>query len=900
LNFAAYDLRTEMLRNPLGIDIREPKFSWKMEADRRGAKQSAYQIIVSASKSAIEAGIGDMWDTGKVGASDAMHVRYAGAALQSGRDYYWRVKIWDLQGEASPWSDVATWSMGLFSRNEWKGKWIGLKSDVEPDLTRAKPCVYVRKSFRVDKPVKQAKIYSTALGLYKLFLNGSPVGDDVFAPEWTDYNMRVQYQTYDVTSLLNEGDNALGSVLGHGWFSGRVGRGGYQIYGYDPQLMMQMHVEYEDGSMELLATDGSWKASFGPIVSSDFLLGEVYDARQELGGWQLAGYDDQAWSDALVYHAYKGWLVAQKSQTVQIVKEMKPVAVWKTAEGAYLVDMGQNMTGWIQAKLRGSAGQEIVLRYAEVLDGEGNLYQDNLRAAKQTDRYIFAEDKSLDFQPQFTFHGFRYVEIGGLTSELSEADIVGKAIYSNLPETGHFECSDPQINQLFSNIFWTQRSNFVSVPTDCPQRDERLGWLGDAQIFFRTGAYNMDGYAFFRKWLQDIRDAQRANGCYTDIAPHVRHSKVYPIIGSAGWADAGVIIPWEMYQIYGDRDIIEENYDNMAAWIRYNLTIYPDLIVNNLPQFGDWLSLPTDDDSEKFEVVGTHVKATSTTPYDVFSTAYFANTVNLMAKMAGVLGRDADKQHYGQLFEAVKKAFNDNFVLPDARIKGNTQTAYAMALHMELLPEQLRDAAMGHLVQLLENSNWHMMAGIHGIKYVLYCLTQYGREDIVYRLLTQDTYPSWKYMIKNGATTIWERWDGYTKERGFQSTEMNSFSHYALGAVGEWLYRNAAGINPVPDTPGFQQFIVRPLPGDKWSFVKCSYASDYGLIAVEWEANDSSFVLKVEVPANCSAIVHFPNPSHKTVTEGGNAADRAEGVRWLEDRDGCSVFEVQSGSYCFA
>jgi len=898
LALSAYDLRTESLRDPQGIDVLHPKFSWKLAADGRGAKQTAYRIIVASHRDAIEREEGDMWDSGKVDSGETVHIRYQGKPLQSGKPYFWRVMVWDRHGEASPWSDAAAWSMGLLRRNEWIGRWIGLKSDAEPTLTRPKPCVYVRKTFRVDKAVRRAIIYATALGVYKLYLNGRPVGDDVFAPEWTDYKVRLQYQTYEVTHLLAEGENALASVLGHGWYSGRIGRAGYQIYGYDPQLMMQLHVEYEDGTTQIVATDGSWKASFGPLVYSDFLLGECYDARLELPDWQYAHGDDSQWQPVRVFHGYKGWLVAQKSPTVQVVRRLAPVSVRKTGDGVWLVDMGQNMTGWLRVKLRGTRGQEVTLRYAEALDRDGGPYVDNLRDAKQTDRYIFGKDTEIEYEPQFTFHGFRYVEISGLT-ELNVADVTGHVVHSRLPETGSFECSHPLINRLWHNIFWTQRSNFVSVPTDCPQRDERLGWMGDAQLFFRTASYNMDVYAFFRKWLQDIRDGQLPTGCYPDIAPHVRHSKVYPIIGSAGWADAGVILPWEMYRVYGDRDVIEENYDSMAAWIRYNLTLYPDLIVNQLPQFGDWLSLPTEDDSERFEQVGTHVSALSTTPYDVFSTAYFAHVVKLMAKMAEVIGRTEDEERYARLFEEIKQAFNDAFVQPDGRIKGNTQAAYAMALHMDLLPEHLREAALDRLIRLLEKRDWHVSAGIHGIKYMLHCLTRYGRADIVYRLLLKETFPSWLYMIKNGATTIWERWDGFTEERGFQNAEMNSFSHYALGTVGEWLYRHAAGIRPSPGEPGYRNVVIHPVVGGGLSWVKSSYESDRGTIRVFWETDGTSFRMTVTVPANCTARVHIPNPALAAVLESGIPAEQAEGVEWLGHAEGCSVCMIESGTYSF-
>ncbi|MCP3775765.1 glycoside hydrolase family 78 protein [Paenibacillus sp. MZ04-78.2] len=896
---SATSLRIEYLENPLGIDELKPRFSWAIHAAGRGARQTAYRIIVSSDAANLDEDMGDMWDTGKVVSGQSANVAYMGSELQSGTPYYWKVQIWDHNDEASAWSS-GHWSMGLLRRDEWKGKWIGLNSDVVPTMDRQKPSVYLRKTFAADKPVKRATLYVTALGLYVCHLNGVKAGDYVLAPEWTDYKTRVYYQTFDVTGQIMQGDNAIGLTLGQGWYAGFVGLFDFQKYGKDPYALLQLNIEYEDGSSGFIATDTSWKASFGPIVSSDLIMGEIYDSRLEMPGWNEAGFDASGWSAPDVFFEYKGYLNGQCSPAIKTIMEMAPKKIMKLAAGRFLIDMGQNMVGRIRLTMPAGAeaGHQTTIRFGEVLTPAGELYTENLRNARQTDVYIAKGPEVQTYTSSFTFHGFRFIEIDGYPGELAATALVAEVIQSAMDDSGSVETSDEMVNRLFSNIRWTQRGNFISVPTDCPQRDERCGWTGDAQIYSFTASYNMDVAAFFKKWMIDVEDAQWKNGAFTDIAPHLPYSTIskYFLVGSSGWADAGVIIPWNMYRIYGDIRILERHYDAMSRWIAYNEMLHPQHVRDITPQYGDWLSIPTEElEGAQF---GTRYSAYSTTPYDVFGTAYYAHVTQIMRDVAGVLDKAEDERKFGALYERIKAAFNKEFVREDGQIKGRTQTSYAMALYFGLLPEDKREFAARHLVAGIESQNWHITTGIHGIRYLLPVLSEYGYDDVAYRLLMQDTFPSWMYTIKQGATTIWERWDGWTEETGFQNTLMNSFNHYALGAVGEWMYRYMGGIDP--EEPGYTKMVIRPRIEDRLRKADVQYRCIHGLIRSNWSLTDSGGLeLTVTVPANTTAKVYVPLKYGTTILEGGKPAGQAEGAVCLSGDADNAVFECQPGTYRF-
>ncbi|HUT46357.1 MAG TPA: family 78 glycoside hydrolase catalytic domain [Sedimentisphaerales bacterium] len=736
------------------------------------------------------------------------------------------------------------------------------------------PPPYLRKSFVVDKPVKRAVVYASALGLYELQINGRRVGGDYFTPGWTDYTKRVYYQSYDVTGLLTQSGNTIGAILADGWYAGYLGFGKKrEHYGSEPRLFVQLEIEYADGTRRVVVTDESWKAAYGPIFEADFLMGETYDSRKEVTDWCRYWFDDADWDTVAVKDRIEAEIQAYPGVTVQKILQIDPKEITEPKKDVYVFDMGQNFSGWVRLKATGQAGTKIVLRFAEMLNPDGTIYTTNLRAARCTDTYICKGGGEEVWEPRFTYHGFRYVEVTGYPGKPAIDAIAGVVVHSDTPPAGAFECSNPMVNQLYRNIVWGQRGNFIEVPTDCPQRDERLGWTGDAQIFIRTATYNMDVAAFFTKWLVDLEDAQSPEGAFPDVAPR----KVAMGDGTAAWGDAGVICPWTIYEVYGDKRVIEKHFESMKKWISYLKTNSTGLL-RPAKGYGDWVSIA------------------SNTPKDVIATAYFAYSTRLLSKMAAALGRDDEAKEYEELFGQIKDAFNEAYVSDDARIKGETQTCYLLGLHFDLLASDKRQQAAEHLVERIKAKNWHLSTGFVGLSYLLPTLTETGHLDVAYRLLANDTFPSWGYSIKNGATTIWERWDGWTEEKGFQDPGMNSFNHYAFGSVGRWLFNTVAGIDT--DGPGYKQIIIRPMPGGITS-AKASYDSINGKIVSDWRLEDGTFTLNVTIPANTTATVYMPAESAGGITESGRPATKAKGVQFLRIKQGKAVFAVGSGHYEF-
>ncbi|HET7271604.1 MAG TPA: glycoside hydrolase family 78 protein [Rubrobacter sp.] len=871
--------------------------SWALESKGRNQMQSAYRIQVAGNEEDLESEENLLWDSGRVESGRTIGVEYEGEALRSGSRCVWKVRVWDGAGEPSPFSEPAIFEMGLLERSDWEGDWISLGEDPDEDFdpptgeeyddlaNGLAPSPYLRKEFSLEGSVRSARLYATARGVYELSINGMKVGDDVLAPGWTDYNRRVQYQTYDVTALLADGPNALGAVLGDGWYSGFVGfdpkhRGA--LYGPRPQLLAQLDVEYEGGSTESIATDGTWKCSTGPILFSDLLMGESYDARKEMPGWNEPGFDDSAWFGIDAEEISDTNLVAQPDAGIKVTEDVEAKSVTEPESGVYVFDLGQNMVGWVRLKVEGDAGTEVTLRHAEALNPDGTIYTTNLRSARATDRYVLKGESDEVYEPRFTFHGFRYVEVTGYPGEPPLGAVTGRVVHSATPPTGYFECSSRMVNELQENIVWGQRGNFLSVPTDCPQRDERLGWMGDAQVFVRTASFNMDVAAFFEKWMVDVEDAQSPEGAFPDVAPLLKGSGLIDLRwGAPAWGDAGVIVPWTIYRTYDDTRIVERHYDAMARWMDYLYEANPDLIRKNRMgnNYGDWLS-PR----------GDH------TPKHLLATAYWAYDAKLMSEMAEATGRHEDAKKYSDLNERIKAAFNEAYVSPDGKIEGDTQTCYLLTLHMDLLPDELRSTAADHLVMSIEGENWHLSTGFAGVGYLCPVLTESGYTDVAYRLLNNDTYPSWGYTIKNGATTIWERWDGWTEENGFQSPNMNSFNHYSLGSVGEWLYRYVAGIDL--GAPGYGRIVIRPRPGGGLTHAKGEYDSVRGRISSAWKIEGERFVLEVAIPPNTTATVHVP--SSGDVSEGGRPVEEAEDVEVLSAGEGETVLTVGSGRYEFA
>ena len=895
-------LRCEYAVDPLCIDVTQPRLNWVLVSEERAEIQTAYRVLVASSEANLAADRGDMWDSGNVTSDQSIHVVYAGKPLRSRTRVHWKVRAWDRHGKASEWSKAATWRMGLLESTDWKAKWIG--------VGKPSPPVMLRKVFQLGSPVERATVYASALGLYELRLNGKRVGQHVLAPEWTDYHRRVQYQAYDVTEMLRPGDNAIGAILGDGWYAGRVGishivapdgpeRG---FYGQQPYLLCQMEIELADGSKRIIASDESWKATTdGPIRSSCLLDGEMYDARMEMPGWDTPAFDDSAWKPVDVRDAIAAKLVAQPNEPIRIVEERKPLVVTEPTPGVFVFDLGQNMVGWCRLKVRGEAGTTVTIRHAEVLNPDGNIYTENLRVpaegrpggARQTDKYILRGEGEEVFEPHFTYHGFRYVEVRGLPQKPSLGSLVGCVFHSAAPRASQFACSSPILNKLMENILWTQRGNMHSTPTDCPQRDERLGWLGDAQVFSQAACFNMHMARFFAKWAQDIRDAQADDGRYPDFAPHPFDPDAR-FSGAPAWADAGVIIPWRLYVNYADRRILEEHFDSAKRWVEYVSSQSPEGVWTGKRgnDYGDWLNGDT-------LILDGWPRSGAAVPREVLATAFFAHSTELVSRMAAVLGRTDDARRYASLAESIKAAFNRAFVEPDGRIHGDTQAGYALALHFNLIPPDRRKEVAGHMVERIEARDWHLSTGIQSTTWLMLELTRNGYADVAYRLINNRTAPSWGYMIDHGATTIWERWDGYVEGRGFQNPGMNSFNHYAFGGIGEWMFRTIVGINPDEENPGYTHFTIHPRPGGGLTWARGKYESMHGTIVSEWKIEDGSLTLNVTVPVNTTATVHVPAKEATAVSESGKPVEKAEGIDFLRFEDGAAVLRVGSGTYRF-
>ena len=883
-------LKCEYKANPLGIDVLQPRLSWQSISGERGWRQHAYQIRVAHSPAALNQGKDLIWDSGKVASTESLHRVYAGPPLQSGKRYFWQVRVWEAQDQPSAWSETAWWEMGLLQQQDWQASWI--EPGLAETFTKSNPCPMLRKEFSLRGDVLSARAYVTSLGLYELQLNGTRVGDDVLTPGWTSYDNRLQYQTYDITAQLKNGKNAVGVILGDGWYRGNLGFSGQRnTYGERLALLLQMVVTYANGSREIVGTDATWKAATGPILASDIYNGETYDARLERKDWSSPGYSDAAWTAVQRASQPKGRLVAPAGPPVRRMQEIKPVEVFRTPAGETIVDMGQNMVGWVRLRVSGPAGTAVTLQHAEVLDKAGNFYTENLRAAQQTITYTLKGGGVEEYEPHFTFQGFRYVRVQGFPGELALDHVTGIVVYSDIEPAGTFECSNPMINVLQNNIQWGQKGNFVDVPTDCPQRDERLGWTGDAQVFARTAAFNADVAAFYTKWLGDVTADQKPSGAIPHVIPNVLDRlNAAKNSASAGWADAAVIVPWTVYLSYGDVRILEQQYASMRGWVDFMAKRAGNsLLWNNDFTYGDWLAFAT----TRSDYPG------ATTDKDLVAEAYFARSTDLLQRTAALLGKREDAEKYADLLARIKKAFVAEFVTPNGRLSSNTQTAYALALAFDLLPENLRPRAAERLAEDVGRFR-HITSGFLGAPLICQVLSDFGYADEAFMLLNRKDYPSWLYPITKGATTIWERWDGIKPDGSFQDRGMNSFNHYAYGAIGEWLYRFVAGIEIDPRNPGYQHIIIQPHPGGGLTFAKARHQSLYGPVASEWELADARLKVTVEIPANASATVRLPRAMLAEVQESAQPLGNARGITRSFQEGETAVVEVGSGRYEFS
>ena len=770
--------------------------------------------------------------------------------------------------------DVAAWPAARELAAYGSAPWGKLKAGLV-----LPPPVYVRTAFTLEKKIARATLYATGLGLFDLYLNGERVTDDYFSPGWTDYTKRVRYRTYDVTDRMVRGANAFGAIVADGWYSGYVGFGhNRDHYGKQPRVRAQLNLEFTDGSTAVVATGPQWKAATGGLLMSDFLMGETFDARAEPRGWSEASFDDRPWSAVDTGAELQPLVQAHPGPPVQALAEFAAKTITEPKKGVWVLNLGQNFAGVPRLQVRGEPGQKIVLRFAERLNPDGTVYTANLRSAQATDTYICRGQGTEVWQPRFTFHGFQYIEITGLTKPPKKDTVVGIALSSATPVAGRFECSDAMLNQLHSNIYWTQRMNFIDIPTDCPQRDERLGWTGDAQVYIRTATLNCDVQAFFTKWLVDLcEDGQRADGQFPMIAP----VKVAGPDGGPAWADAGVICPWTIYAVYGDKRILEQHYDAMARFIAFTQhRCTPELLPPaKYHCFGDWLSIKAD------------------TPHDVIFMAYFANCTRLMAQTAAVLGREEDVNKYRVLLAQIKAAFNKAYVAPDGRIKGDTQTCYVLALVNDLVEGAQAQAAAKYLVENIEARDNHLSTGFIGTKDLMLALAKIGRNDVAYRLIHNDTFPSWGFSIRHGATSIWERWNGWTPEEGFGDPGMNSFAHYSFGAVYQWMVENIGGIRA--SEPAYRKILIAPTLNDKMTFAATSVETIRGRISTAWKKTKGQLTLNVTIPPNTTAIVRVPAFNSAHLTESGRPLTKATGVKYLHTEGDYIVVAIESGSYQF-
>ena len=841
-------ISVENLANPQGIGVSHPRFSWKLSSNQRNVKQTAYLIQVVEGKKSV-------WNSGKVASDQSIFVPYAGADLKSNQSYQVNVQVWDQDGKATKLVS-AGFATSLLNKADWKAKWIS--SGIAADSVDGRVPVLM-KPFTVKKKVQKARLFITARGLYEASVNGKRVGDAFLTPGWTSYNKHLQFQVYDLSSDIKQGENKLQVLLGSGWFRTRIAwENNKNFYGSQTALLSQLEIQYTDGTTETIISDGSWKAALSSILSSEIYDGEKQDLRIKASQWSAA-VETNASYDVLV------------SQINEPIKKQETVAVQKvitTKSGKTILDFGQNVVGWVKFQAKGNAGQQVKLYHVEMLDKFGEPYFANLRSAKAQATYTLSGEQE-SIEPHFTFFGFRYVQVEGLV--VNKDDFKAIALHSDMASTGSFETSNALLNQLQSNIRWGQKGNFLDVPTDCPQRDERLGWTGDAEVFSRTAAFNFNVNQFFAKWLKDVAADQAPNGAVPFVIPDVLTrttiGKENNQAGAAGWSDASIIIPYNIYTTYGDKQVLENQYASMKAYLNYVRSVAKNDLWNTGFQFADWLSYRVDDSK------GMIGQRSAVTDNYLVAQCFYAYNTALMVKTARILGKVEEYKEYEKLLDRIKLQFQKEFMTANGRLISETQTAYILALQFDMIPGSLRPAALERLVTNIESYKYHLTTGFLGTPFLNPVLTRFGRNDVAYKLLLQDTYPSWLYPIKaHGATTIWERWDSMKPDSTFQDPGMTSFNHYAYGAVGDWMYRTIGGIDTEEfDGAGYKQSVIKPELGGGLTFAKTSLDTPYGKISSDWRLDSNTFTLQVEVPANTSASVILPVQGYKQVQQDGQS-----------------------------
>jgi len=890
-----YKLRCEYVENPIEIDTPFPRFSWILEHEQRNQSQSAYQIIVSSEESLLNSEKGDLWDTGKIISENNINIEYNGKPLKSNEMYFWHVKWWDKDNSESSFSRFSSFGMALLEKSDWKSKWISKKDFVDKKTRislqyksggvglfgRLKEvnAIYLRKEFNVEKQIEAAKLYISGLGYYELRLNGKKIGDRILEPAQTDYNKIALYSTYDIIDHLQE-RNAIGVILGNGRC--------VELYGYDfPKLIVQIQIQYTDGTSEIICTDESWKLSTGPILENGIYYGEKFDARLEMPGWDNPNFEDSAWDNVSVVEGYN--LASQLMQPIQITKVMTPQKVESPQPGMYIYDFGQNFTGFIRLKVQGPRGCQVKVRFAELIKEDGTLNTATNRSAPVTDIYILKGEREEIYQPHFTYHGFRYVELTGFPGVPSKDSIEGYFFHSNVPKVGEFFCSNELINKIHTNIIWGQLSNLMSIPTDCPQRDERHGWMGDAQIVSEEAMLNFDMALFYTKYLRDIQLSQKEDGSISDVVPP--HWPIYP--ADPAWGSAYITIAWHIYWYYSDIRVLKEHYESFKLYIEFLSNTSKDNILS-IGKYGDWCP--------------PMCIVSKRTPIDLVSTWYYYHDTLIFSKIAKILGNDKDCTYYSEKAKEIKDAFNREFLMHTYKYikvsftdRAISQTSNVLPLSLNMVPENREKEILNSLIEAIRGHyDYHMDTGLVGTRYILEVLTENGYPEIAYKMITQTSFPSLGYMIKEGATTIWGRWEK------LESSGMNSQNHIMLGSVDTWFYKTLAGIKSLK--PGWKTFRIKPFISEDMNYAQAKLNSIKGLIYSAWEKKDLNFKLTVIIPVGCDAEVWVPIKDENSPIKEGDTViwDREErgtghlGITFKSKEDNYVVFNIGSGYYEFS
>ncbi len=886
-------LRCEYLINPLGIDEESPRLSWYSDTQERGQYQTAYQIIVASTAEKLNSNDGDLWDSKKVKSNNSINVIYQGKPLSTGLECFWKVRVWDKSDKISEWSKSAKWSMGLLNKFDWKGLWIGLDKAVGNDKSNENRTILsarmLRKEFKTTKKIRRATAYICGLGLFELYLNGEKIGDQVLAPGLSDYSKRSLYMTFDVTKNLVVGENAVGVILGNGrFFAPRRNDPAKTVnYGF-PKMIFQLSIDYIDGTEQTIVSNKTWKITAnGPITANNEYDGEIYDARKEILGWDKIGFNDSKWMNAEIVTNPSKILSAQMLEPIRIMQTLQPQSIKKIKPGVYIYDMGQNMVGWVSIKVRAKRGTKIKMRFAERLKPDGELYVANLRTAKQTDVYI-TKGKGLEkWEPRFTYHGFRFVELIGYPSKPTLNTIEGKVVYNSIRTVGRFSCSNDIVNKVYKAAYWGIRGNYRSIPTDCPQRDERQGWLGDRSINSYGESFIFDNNMLYENWMTNIANAQKSSGSIPDVAP-----PYWPVYSdNMTWPSSIIIISDNLYRQYGNIKVIKDNYSAMKKWLFYMRDKYMKNYLLPKDTYGDWCMPPKDP-----KLIHSQ-DSTRITPGDFIGSAYFYHCLKLMEKYAYLLKKNSDAKEYSDLSKKVRNAVNNNYL--DKKMDyyaNNTVTANALAVYFNIPPKEIIYKVFDNIVDRTANEyKNHTSCGLVGEQWIMQTLTDNGRPDIAFDFASNITYPSWGYMIENGATTIWELWNGNTGDPA-----MNSGNHVMLlGDLVVWLYQDLAGIESDPQEPGFKHIIMKPYLVGDLKFVNASYQSIFGPIKSEWHLMNSKFSWQIEIPANTTATIYIPAKSERDVTENAIQASKVKNIEFVKYESDRAIYKIGSGTYNF-